>query len=278
MKRVEKLTFYLVGSLVNPSQQQEKDKARRMKDIYGPKCSESFAKLSPDGFWQKTSGGCFQLTITGHSERYSKTWPKAGIVLDGYAMELVMSARRTEGKGSLSWPTARAVDGIVRHSQKWMKKRIKENRDVDLTTAVKMWPTPRAGNPGSRKPGTGGEVLAEEAKRWSTPQSRDYRTGEAHRWDNPEKSRNLNDQVAKEYWPTPKNRDYRSPRGGAGEQKDNPDLNVTAYMQENKPQKGQLNAAWVECLMGFPQGWTELNGPLAPANNTTGNRRGLQQA
>ena len=27
------------------------------------------------------------------------------------------------------------------------------------------WPTPRAGNPGSRKPGTGGKILAEEAKK-----------------------------------------------------------------------------------------------------------------
>ena len=31
------------------------------------------------------------------------------------------------------------------------------------------WPTPRAGNPGSRKPGTGGKVLSEEAKNWPTP-------------------------------------------------------------------------------------------------------------
>ena len=31
------------------------------------------------------------------------------------------------------------------------------------------WPTPRAGNPGSRKPGTGGKVLSEEAKNWLTP-------------------------------------------------------------------------------------------------------------
>jgi len=42
--------------------------------------------------------------------------------------------------------------------------------------------------------------------------------------------------------------------------------------------KGQLNPEWVECLMGFPQGWTDIDGPPAPANNTTGNRRGLQQA
>ena len=31
------------------------------------------------------------------------------------------------------------------------------------------WPTPRAANPGSRKPGTGGKVLSEEAKNWPTP-------------------------------------------------------------------------------------------------------------
>ena len=33
----------------------------------------------------------------------------------------------------------------------------------------RMWPTPRAGNPGNRKPGTGGKVLGEEAKKWATP-------------------------------------------------------------------------------------------------------------
>jgi len=38
----------------------------------------------------------------------------------------------------------------------------------------KNWPTPRAGNPGSRKPGTGGKILAEEAKKnWATPNTMD---------------------------------------------------------------------------------------------------------
>ena len=48
------------------------------------------------------------------------------------------------------WPTPKAVDGIVRHSQKWMEKKWNEGGDVDLTIAVKMrekestqmWPTP----------------------------------------------------------------------------------------------------------------------------------------
>jgi len=36
---------------------------------------------------------------------------------------------------------------------------------------MKKWPTPRAGNPGSRKPGTGGAVLSEEVKRQDSENS-----------------------------------------------------------------------------------------------------------
>jgi len=35
---------------------------------------------------------------------------------------------------------------------------------MDASIVDQNWPTPRAGNPGSRKPGTGGKILAEEAK------------------------------------------------------------------------------------------------------------------
>jgi len=41
---------------------------------------------------------------------------------------------------------------------------------------------------------------------WPTPQGRDYRSGQAQRWENPERSRNLNDQVA---WMTPTSRDWK---------------------------------------------------------------------
>ena len=60
-------------------------------------------------------------------------------------------------------------------------------------------------------------------KNWATPQARDHRTGGADRWDNPERSRNLNDQAA---------------TLGNG---------------------GQLNPDWVEWLMGWPISWTQLD-------------------
>ncbi len=37
--------------------------------------------------------------------------------------------------------------------------------ETSRTSPLKLWPTPRAGNPGSRRPGTGGKVLAEEVKK-----------------------------------------------------------------------------------------------------------------
>lgn len=50
-----------------------------------------------------------------------------------------------------------------------------------------------------------------------TPQARDYRTGQTSRWEDPRRSRNLNDKVG-----------------------------------------GKLNPTWVEWLMGYPLGWTDL--------------------
>ncbi|MFM1655558.1 hypothetical protein ACI7RC_26195 [Brevibacillus sp. B_LB10_24] len=84
-------------------------------------------------------------------------------------------------------------------------------------------------------------------------------------------------------WPTPKARDYRTASGR--EQRDSPDLNIVVKMwptpaaqdAENatlppsqidrdtvpgsvmrQGQQDQLNPDWVECLMGFPIGWTDV--------------------
>ena len=78
-----------------------------------------------------------------------------------------------------------------------------------------MWPTPQAhkitksgeivnrdGSPwdGESKPHskTSGRPITTalaDAVKFATPQSRDFRTGQKSRWDNPEKTRNLNDQI-----------------------------------------------------------------------------------
>ena len=95
-----------------------------------------------------------------------------------------------------------------------------------LTSQVKqnLWPTPRSGNPGSRKPGTGGKVLAEEVKMWPTPKTP---TGGG--------------QIER-----------KTPGGGIRKLEDK----VSQLEGRNT---GSLNPTWVEWLMGFPIGWTDLN-------------------
>lgn len=145
----------------------------------------------------------YKLPYHPMSDEFLETWPKAGIMQgskfyrrlkwerrineigsgfwrtphasdgEGGIMEMREGADghyklrdHVQGKNRKYWPTARAIDGIVRHSKRWMKKRIDENRDVDLTTAVKMWPTPKAltGGPNSKRKerGSGGPDLQEK--------------------------------------------------------------------------------------------------------------------
>lgn len=79
----------------------------------------------------------------------------------------------TDAASLAVWPTTRACDGIVRHSQSWMQKRIAENRDVDLTTMANM-------------------------ASWATPASRDYKdTSDPATWNCTE-DRNRYDQLPRQ--------------------------------------------------------------------------------
>jgi hypothetical protein len=55
-------------------------------------------------------------------------------------------------------------------------------------------------------------------------------------------------------WPTPR---ANKPEGYSSENF-RPTL-AQVVTGEEKPQHGQLNPTWVEWLMGFPPGWTDLN-------------------
>ena len=131
------------------------------------------------------------------------------------------------------------------------------------------------------------------SKFWPTPQAHDCHKGDAQRvgrFGTKHGGRNLNDEVA--LYPTPCARDYRSPNskpfsGRGGGRKGEQLVNFVAHnfptptatntkanhMRGNDKGKaresrnygatGQLNPEWVEWLMGWPRGWTDL-GPLNP--------------
>jgi hypothetical protein len=123
---------------------------------------------------------------------------------------------------------------------------------VDLAQAVKRWPTPIASDSrgSSGRPAPGKQVQLVDAVKWPTPTvCGNYNRKGA----SPTSGDGLATAVLK--CATPTARDWRS--GKASQ----------ATMERNsRPLSeqigGSLNPTWVEWLMGFPLGWTDLK-PLA---------------
>ncbi len=156
---VEKYQESLVDIHANRSVRQASEKERKTQDTCGLKSENTPRQLEFTGFLQKTSKVTYRLD----SPQSLATWKK---MVTRWRQEYLVrrkSALHIEGKEFLSWATPQASDHV-----EGARTRI-DSRQKCLGRDLKMWPTPRAGNPGSRKPGTGGKVLAEEAKRHAGP-------------------------------------------------------------------------------------------------------------
>ena len=123
------------------------------------------------------------------------------------------------------WPTP---TGPAPHdSENTVERHYKGKKQFDLAAAVNLWPTPMASD-AERTSGTfgrGNQTLAGAARSWPTPCARDWKSSNASKETMSKNARPLNETVT----------------NGAG---------------------GQLNPTWVEWLMGWPLGWTDLM-PLA---------------
>jgi len=98
---------------------------------YGAKWPGSLAKFDPDTRSWKTR----QCLLLGGLEEFSETFPKWGSMHDGELFRQPTPVLRICGKGSGFWPTPRASDGPKGGNGP-------NSRDLSLTQAVKMWPTP----------------------------------------------------------------------------------------------------------------------------------------
>lgn len=54
-----------------------------MSAIFGVSFSESFAKLTQSGSWEKMYRGCSQVKMEGFSDEFLGTWPKWGVMSGG---------------------------------------------------------------------------------------------------------------------------------------------------------------------------------------------------
>jgi hypothetical protein len=152
---VEKYMASLVATHANHSVQQASDKEKKTQDTFGLKSENMPGQLEFNGFLQKTSKDISRLD----SPQSLATWKKMVTKWRQAYSQRKKLARHTEEKEFLSWATPQASDHV-----EGARTSLESNQKC-LGRDLKMWPSPRAGNPGSRKPGTGGKVLAEEAKR-----------------------------------------------------------------------------------------------------------------
>ena len=238
--------------------QQEKAQVLTEKEaVCGEKWRGSFTRYDPDTSLWRTH----QCSLLGDLEPFSETWPQWGLMRNGECWEqttLAQTIRGTEsGSEQNKWATPTTMDKMPPKSAQALHKEATQAR------------------PGRSKPANLRDQVS-NMQNWPTPTATDYMGAK----QNGIESRNgryvrtslttgvkfgakLTDAVnleVKKKFPTPKLSDYKDRgnmsnpsiqrRAAKGKQMD---LSMVAH-----PTSGQLNPTWVEWLMGWPLGWTEL--------------------
>ena len=221
-------TFSPVVSLANPSALRENAKALVTSVSSGTRCSGSYARYSPFGFWERTFGACSVLMEVEPSEPSCMNWPKWATAWDGECMELATLPLRIVVKGSSLWATPNAFD-----ANDFLKG--------DLTDK-----TTKNGFQGGRK------NLREEVV--SRGMAGDMETGIPE--DSPAPTGSL-------LWPTPRTGEKGNLCGGTGAWENlkakeaNGDIDHEEFLAMTST-GGNLSPDWVCWLQGFPDGWLDL--------------------
>jgi hypothetical protein len=203
------LTWFLAASPAKTFPQQEKAPESPENDpASGKSLRGSLAKYDPDSASWKTH----QYSLLGGLTLFSETWPRWGIMRDGELFPQPTPVLRISGDESGYWPTPAAMErGAVGDGEKYVTSSggvRRRNADgstsnLGLSHAVRMWPTPctrdwkgaNAEDGLTRQDGKSRMDQLPNAVNFSTPQSRDFRTGQTERYENPDRTKNLNDQI-----------------------------------------------------------------------------------
>ena len=215
------LMSYLEDFRAKTSQLQEKELGS-MANV--PECGEkwrgSFTKYDPDSCSWKTH----QCLLLGDLESFSETWPQWGLMRNGECWE-----------------------------QRTLEQTIRGTESGFVPNGVDYFHTPNTtgldGGSNSRK------ALRKREEMWPTPVHSEARQGLQIRREG-KKGTQTSLSTAVLTWPTPRTKGMC---GGSGSWDL---LNKNTTVEEARlmgaGNGGQLNPTWVEWLMGWPLGWTDL--------------------
>jgi hypothetical protein len=251
----QNVTYYPVDIRVNRSQSQELKKEKRTLDTSGRTSLELLHKDDPLGLFAKM----FMVTSDWGSTKCLLTWKPKATPQGRLLFQLAASTRPTKEIDSGFWATPNTMDHLPQRSEESLIRQANTTRKGRTKPAnlreqvdpnvVKMWPTPRASDI------EGGIPQGIELKNGSF--SRKNQKGE--RW-----GVKLKDAVShsEKMWPTPTTRDHKGGYQGGRVRNgkiSNDTLDVAVQYTDNQSKTGgQLNPIFVEWLMGYPIGWTEL--------------------
>jgi hypothetical protein len=203
-------------------------------------------------------------------------WKAKGTPQGRLYFQLAPSTPRTDETGCGYLPTPTASDANTHWNDKIRYDSLSAEINRQRDDPNRMWPTPSAGmhkqdvNDSGRyardikEKGFQIMLPAEFVKMWPTPKAQDCRGGSGK---NVQGGASLTDQVR--LWPTPAARDYKGARKPETMEKTgrNAETNSLPDSVEFREASGRLNPTWVEWLMGYPSGWTDLKPSETPSSH-----------
>lgn len=274
------------------------EEAQRMTVISGQRCCALLKRSDPLGLLARM----LLESSVWRSTRCYLTWKPSATPARRLLFRLVPSTPRTDEIDARLWATPNTMDYLPQRSPEALQRQAETSRKGRTRPAnlreqvcedtVRMWPTPRANDAEKRgavspEPRNG---LPGAVRLWPTPKARDAKDTTnlpPSRISDPGKD-SLVQRVGR-LWPTPTVMDaagldrnlrkdatptrsillsqkiamFPTPRANMHTGWSNaPNRQGSADLQTTIG--GQLNPTWVEWLMGFPTGWTDLDASGMP--------------
>ena len=241
----EQLTLFPGDFPVNRSPRLENEKGRTMTVISGLRCLESYANSGPLGCLVKM---CLGSSIW-HSRRCTLTWKKKVTKSKLSLFQLAVSMLPTKDSEPQFWPTPSTGAALCAGTGNF--KTLRKMAEKGLITEEERREFSK-GNGGKTNPQLLEWLMGYEQQFTDsllpTPTATDYKGGKPTR-----------------YW-TPTERERERERADQYHHLLREFLECTPLGRI-----GPMNPNWIEWLMGYPIGWTELSAsetPLSHSNST----------
>ena len=279
------LTLFLADFHASRSPLPGSSEARKMTATSGRKWLGLSKNSGPLGLLEKT----LLESLNWHSPIFYLNWKPVDIGQGHFLFQLALLEPDTEDTELRLWATPNTMDYLPQRSLEALKRQAqgsrkgrkrpanlreqvnpetvmmwptpkaslrgdcpseRNQRSPDLSAAVKMWATPTAQDYKRRGPNSNQQGLPEQVRIYNTPTAQDAKNSTLPQ--SQMKRDSLVGDAMREIFATPQARDYRTGQASRWEDKEHRSRNL------NDQCGGQLNPYWVEWLMGFPPGWTEI--------------------